>query len=382
MRTLEPVEIAAFLAGVLERHGGLAEVRPDGGLQVLLGADLQAATALPESASLRVMGAAAAGELPLPLEARAVRWCLDAVSDRGRRAAVRLPGVRPRATGVAEAVQARFSAGNCAVRGADVREHACRVLLLEFRYEAVGEERADGSLYLAYEPSLRTLSAPLAAALLRELAGAMPAPVLPAAGPLADIAAAVTPHARTLLRARLEPLRGSLAGRMARDAQRLLDYHDTMLRETQARARRAPAEALAAKTAAIVRRRDEKIRELAFRYRLAVRWSLASVLEVGYQATVCDLLLLRRRREIRLSLPWDPILHEVPPRACQGCGEPALTFQACDEHGHLTCTSCTSPCARCGRSACKACHPAGCRACRAPVDTGRGAPGDLAADAE
>jgi hypothetical protein len=378
-RPLEPGQVAAFLGAVLEREGALAEAQPDGGLAAMLAPDLQARTGLPEAATLRVLGAAGPGELPLPLESRAVQWCLDAACGRGRQSSVRLPGVRPRASGVADAVRSRFSAGNCALRGAVTREHALGVLVLEFRYQALGEERAEGSVYLAYEPWLRIVSAPLAGALLQELPGAEPAAFRCELATVEAAAAAAAPHARTLVRAGLEGLRTSLAARMARDAQRLVAYHETMLREHGRRGRaradagRAGAEAALAdadaraeaKAAAITRRRDEKLRELTFRYGVTVRWSLASVLEVGYPVSACELVLLRRRREIPVVLAWDPFLHDVAPIACQGCGEPGLAFQACDEAGHLTCRACCAPCRRCRKAACRGCHPGGCPGCAA-----------------
>ncbi len=357
-------EVASFLARVLEREGALAELDERGALGCLFPEELQAATGLPESATLRILGAARPGELALPLESRAVQWCLDSAGRRGRSAAARISGARPKARGVAEAVLAQFSATNCALRAAGTRVELFRAWVLEFRYEAVGEERSEGSLHVAFEPSLRSLSLPLASALLAELASAEPVEPAFAAAEVERAASAVAPHVRSLLAARLAPLRASLERRAARDAQRLLDYHETLLHEARKRARGPEATAaLASKIAAIERQRDEKMRELAFRYSVEVRYALSSILEVSYPVAISDLVLLRRRREIRLALPWDPFLRGVPPIACPACGEPALAFHACDEAGHLTCAACASPCRTCERVTCRACHPAGCRAC-------------------
>ncbi len=357
-------DAATFVAGVLEREGALAEVGGDGALACVLSGEVQGKTGLPESATVRILGVAGEGELALPLESRAVQWCLDAACARGRSAATRLANVRPKAQGVAEAVLAQFGATNGALRLAGTRVARFRAWILEFRYEAVGEERSEGSLHVACEPTLGSLSAPLAQALLGELASSEPAAPDFAPAEVERAAAAVERHARALLVRRLAPLRASLERRMERDAERLVEYHETLLGEARKRRRGSsdPA-ALEAKTAAILRQRDEKLRELAFRYAVEVRYALASILEVSYPVSVCDLVLLRRRREIPLALPWDPFLRGVPPITCRACGEPALSFHACDEEGHLTCATCASPCAACGRVTCRACHPQGCRSC-------------------
>jgi hypothetical protein len=94
-----------------------------------------------------------------------------------------------------------------------------------------------------------------------------------------------------------------------------------------------------------------------------VRYRLASALVLGYSAPVGDVVLLRRKREIPLALVWDPFLRELLPLRCGACGEPTLAFHACDEHGHLSCGRCASPCARCQRVTCRACTPLGCKVC-------------------
>lgn len=362
---LEPGDVAGFLGAVLEREGALAQVDSDGRLEVVLGPELQAATDLGESATLRLLANARAGEQALALESKAVQWCLESALARGSRACMAIPGVRPRASGVADAVLARFHARNCAVRDAVTRQHDARVLVLEFRYEAIGEERAEGSVHVACDPALRTMSAPLAAMLLAELARGSAGSPRVAATAVAAAAGAASRHAQRLLGERLQGLRRSLTARMARDAARITDYHETLLREGRKRARGVVNESREAKAQAILRSRDEKLRELALRYQVTVRWSLASVLEVAYPVSICEFLLLRRKREILVALPWDPFLQDVPGRICDGCGEPEFGFEACDEAGHLTCVACARACARCGKRACRTCHPDGCRGCGA-----------------
>ena len=360
--TLDP---AGFLARFVRREGGLAEQRSDGALECVLPAELCAATGLAEAPLLRLLAPAGMGETSLALEAPAVRACLERALARGRRAAARLdaPG-GGKAIGLADSLIARFTALNGSLRARGTRLVPLALELLEFRYQAVGEEREEGSVFVAFEPRLGLVSTALAEELLGRLASAEVARGAPESASLARSAQAVERHVQRVLRARLEPLRQRLSVRMARDAERIGAYYDTLLSEATRRRRAAKGlEASAEKIAAIRRQREEKLRELAFRYAVEVRTELASSLALTYPAPACDAVLLRKKREIALTLVRDPFLREVLPLLCCACGEPAFAFHACDEVGHLTCSTCAAPCARCARVTCRQCVPAGCKVC-------------------
>jgi hypothetical protein len=360
--TLDP---AAFLARFVQREGGLAEPRPDGALECVLPPELCAATGLAEAQRLRVMAPAGAGETSLALESPALRACLERALARGRRAAARLDApAGGKGTGLAEHVLGRFSALNGSLRARGTRLVPLAVELVELGYEAVGEEREEGSLFVACEPKLGLVSVALAGELLRRLSSAEAVRDAPDAAAAARAAEAVGRHAQRLLRARLEPLRQRLAVRMGSDAARIGAYYDTLLSEATRRRRAAKGLAASAeKTAAIRRQREEKLRELAFRYAVEVRLELASSLTLHYPASGCDAILLRKKRDIPLTLVRDPFLREVLPHLCRACGEPTFALHACDEAGHLTCATCAAPCATCSRVTCRQCVPAGCRVC-------------------
>ena len=360
--TLDPT---AYLARFVLREGGLAEQRPDGALECVLPPELRAATGLPEAPLLRLLAPAEEGETALALEAPALRACLELTLARGRCAAARLDTPSSgKANGLAEGLAARLTASNGTIRVRGTRVVSLALLLLEFRYEAVGEERQEGSIHVAYEPSLGLVSATLADELLRRLASAEAVAHLPEVGFVARSAEAVERHARRLLRTRLEPLRERLSVRLTRDAERIATYYDTLLSEATRRRRAAKGLAASAeKIDAIRRQREEKLRELSFRYAVEVRTELSSSLALGYSAPACDLVLLRRKREIPLTLVRDPFLREPLPFLCRACGEPTLAFHACDEAGHLTCSTCAAPCAKCERVTCRTCAPAGCKVC-------------------
>jgi hypothetical protein len=359
------VDPADFLARVVRREGGLAETNASGALECVLPPELRADTGLSEAPVLRLLAPAQDGETGLALESHALRACIDRVLARGRRASVRLaaPSASKHAS-LASALPERFGALNGTLRARGTRTVPLELELLEFRYEAVGEERQEGSVFVACERSLGLASVPLGQELLRRIAFAEPREDAPSETAVAESAALVARHARRVLEARLEPLRERLSVRMRRDAQRIAEYYDTL--SSEATRRRRAAKGLAAsmeKLTAIRSQRDEKLRELAFRYAVEVRTEIASALAVGCIAPACDVVFLRRKREIPLTLVRDPFLREPLPLVCRACGEPAFAFHACDEAGHLTCPRCAAPCSACARVTCRSCVPAGCKAC-------------------
>ena len=354
-----------FAARLLAREGALVESTDDGSLYTVLPADLSGALALPGTATLRFGAEAGDGEVAVPLESAAMQWCVEQAAGRGRLAAVRLP-VQASGRKAARTALNWFTALNGTLRPGDSTVGTLAVAVLEFRYEARSEERAQGSVFVAVEPGLGAVSAPLADALRRALVHAEPAAPPERPAELEALARAAEPVAREEILRRLEPYKRDRLRRLTADRERLVAYHDQLVAEASRR-RRGDAdtgeEALRAKVAAIARQRDEKLAELGERHAVSVRYAFSSALLVSYEATICELILRRRRREIPVRLAWDPFLRAPLPLACSGCRKPSLSFHACDAAGHLTCPECAARCSGCGRVTCRACHGPGCRAC-------------------
>jgi hypothetical protein len=168
---------------------------------------------------------------------------------------------------------------------------------------------------------------------------------------------------RAVIRERLAPFRARLSARLARDAARLVSYHQTLLEEAARRRGRGDPAAADSKAAAVVRARDETLAGLVARHGVTVRYGHPSILAVSYPSCACDLIVRRRQREIPLSILWDPILHAPLPVSCPACTLPMLSFHACDDAGHLSCATCAAPCAGCSRVSCRSCHPGRCPKC-------------------
>lgn len=363
--TVREASVVDFVKDLLTREGALVEKAPGDALFAVLPPPLRTALDMAESVSLRLFGETGEGEVGFPLESAGLQWCVDRAAARGRLVAVRLPalgaGIKPLST-----AQECFTALNGTVHAVDARMAELEVWLLEFRYEAHSEERAEGSVFVALEPGRGALSIPLADALLASLTRAQAVSLPERPIDFAALARRVEPSVRAEILRRLGPFREGRVRRLETDRARLLAYHDTLVDEA-ARRRTSDAhpgdEALRAKVDAIVRQRDVKLVELAERHSVRVRYVLSSALLARYEASVCELVLKRRRREIRVDLVWDPHLHGPLPLACDGCGMPSLSFHVCDEHGHMTCADCAARCPTCGRTTCRVCHGPGCRMC-------------------
>lgn len=366
------MSVADFVQRLLAREGALVEREDPGPLFAVLPPDLAKSLALPESVALRVCAEAGPGEVGWPLEAASLQWCVERAAARGRLAAVRLPASHGAAKPAHRWLD-HVTAMNATLRAGDAGLARIDAWVLEFRYEAHSEERAEGSVFVAAVPSSGALSAPLAEALLAELPRAEPGRMPEERPDLEAVARVAEPAARAEIVARLAPFRAARRERFAIDRERLVAYHDTLAAEA-ARRRGGVADAgeaaLRGKIDAVARQRDAKLAELAERHSVRVRYALSSALLASYEAPVCEIVLRRRSREIRFRLVWDPFLHGPLPLPCAGCGMPGLAFHACDEQGHLTCPLCAARCPRCARVTCRACHGPGCRVCSREEDTG------------
>ncbi|MGQ0615011.1 MAG: hypothetical protein ACT4PV_14855 [Planctomycetaceae bacterium] len=358
-------DIAGFAARLLEREGALVEPAGEGALFTLLPTALRGPLELPESAVLRVEGEARAGETPLALESRAMQWCVDRAVARGRRAAVRVPA-RPGAVKSGETAVNWLQTLNATVRHASVRTAELRVALLEFRYEARSEERAEGGVFVAVEPTFEAVSLPLARALRDALPDAEPVAWPPHPLDFDTMTRDADPTVRVEISRELDMFRKARLLRLEADRERLLAYHETLVAEASRR-RGGDADkgeaALRSKIAAVVRRRDERLAEIVERHSVHVGYTLASVLLVSYTACVHELTVRRRDREITVPIAFDPLLREPLPRICPACRLSHHAWHVCDEAGHLTCATCAARCGSCGRVTCRACHGPKCRGC-------------------
>jgi hypothetical protein len=355
--------VTAFLSRLLLREGAEIEPDEDDRLFAVLPPETSRALSVPEAATLCIGGEPAPGEVPFPLEGAGVSWCLDRALSRGRVAAARL-GVRSGTSHSRLSEAERRTSLLNATRGeGDVVLGEVAIAVLEFSYEARSEERASGAVHLALDLEGGAPSLALAEAIRGHVPHAAPAPLRVPEDALRAAVDRAFPCALAEATRRLEPFRRQCAARMLVERRRVVEYHDRLVREAASRRRSSlgvgEAE-VAARRDAVVRQREERLRELEDRHAVEVVVAPASVLVVRYESASCRLVVRRRRREIPFPVRWDPVLGEFLGPPCAACSRPTLTVAACDDAGHLTCAACSARCGRCDRARCRACSPGGC----------------------
>jgi hypothetical protein len=147
--------------------------------------------------------------------------------------------------------------------------------------------------------------------------------------------------------------RASVHRRRDRDRERIGEYFDSLVADTQASRRTIATEVRQARVDHLQAERERMLADLDTRY--AVRLVLAPAAIVRATAAVARVTLRIRRRKVAgslvLQIPADTRhLDRLP---CAGCAQTTLRPVFCDDHLHVLCEAC-APSAQ-GRPRCPAC---------------------------
>lgn len=315
-----------FAAELLEHEGAVVEPRGPG-LDVLLPSELAGRLGWQEETHL-VPRASEEGEAArcVGYGTTGLEQLLDLGKLRGSIVCFRLeiapPAMRDLAADARRSL--RFHAKGPIGFGSSIRSFAS-YLRLHYVYEAVSEESREGLCSFAVNES--TLAA-------------LPADFIPAgdpslilrpggveAGPGAQrvervLQAAHREACRESLR-HLAAFLASLDRRRARDRDRLHAYYESLAEEIHLRKGRGrpPGEARVEERMAALRAEfDRKIRDLDVRYAVRVRVRPAAIERITMPILQCACDLRWKRAERAVPVVWNPILHDIEPLACDGCG--------------------------------------------------------------
>jgi hypothetical protein len=256
-----------------------------------------------------------------------------------------------------------------------------RYLVMDFRASAVSDDKRD---------FMPRVSVNLAT-------GALPDAVLTALGPAIDSSSfdddttalpgaddlpAMWDRARVIglisralplrLDAALSPFIKGMRRRLARDEDRLHQYHNDLHHEAMTRMLALPkADPKRAReeqrAEAIGREYRAKLDDLARQYatRVTVEWvqTLELVMPV-YRFTV---QIRRRKADRTIWLDWNPLARRLEPPVCEATAGMERPRLVCDDALHLVVPAGLAPCSGCGRAFCRACHAAACPKCGAGV---------------
>ena len=156
------------------------------------------------------------------------------------------------------------------------------------------------------------------------------------------------------------------------DEARLNEYYQELERDLQHRLAGASADrraSLEEKLAAVRRERQQKLADVAERYRVKLNLTLLNLLVIQQPKLVVPLNIENRTTQIGVYAVWDPLLHQLEPLACQVCGEPGQRIYLC-YNGHLAHQECLAPaCMDCKRVFCRHCSDevGECDVCHGPL---------------
>lgn len=282
----------------------------------------------------------------------------------GPTAAVRMP---PRSLGrsMEEVIERHFVTLNATFRLVGAQETWRDYWLWSFATVAEADERREGVVHVAVSSRGAVVDG-LAERLVAQ------APGWPELGPEAGRGeakaealaglyplAAMAAHAE--LEARTDSFRRGVRRRLRRDAARIDAYFGDLHGEMEAeiRRRRLTGEAREIrreKQAQLQREAESKRSALRDKYRLRLRVQPFALLLARLPVLRCDLLVRRRKKELRLEVDSNGLTGRLDPLACQACGAPTLELGFCDEALHRLCGPCLDDSDGRGRRNCPCCQ--------------------------
>ena len=168
----------------------------------------------------------------------------------------------------------------------------------------------------------------------------------------------------------LGPFIMGLQRRLARDQDRLHQYHNELHRTAMSRAIALPEGdpkrlREEQRAAAVAREYGAKLEDLARQYATRVRIEWVQTLELIMPVHRLSVQIRRRKADRTLLLDWNPLARRLESPVCEATWSTERPRLVCDDALHLVVATALGPCSGCGRPYCRACHPAACPKCSA-----------------
>ncbi len=379
-----------FVADLLRHEGALVEAIDPDGLEVLAPPPVQAALGLDELAHLGFGGTLPPGAQRVGMEADWLDRFAQVLGPQGRWAR-RVLSAPSRSPADPELVLAQeLVLDNATFRLLDVSPAWTRYLVLDFRVSAVSDDKRDFTLRLGINLATGALPDAVLATLAPMLDA--PAPGGMASGDkgvdlvLPDDAELPTPWERARLMSlvaralpprvetALAPFVKGLRRRLARDGNRLHDYHNDLHREAVRRTLTLPEgdprrRREEQRTEAIGREYRAKLDDLARQYATRITADWVQTLELVMPVRRFTVQIRRRKADRTIQLDWNPLARQLEPPMCEWRASAERPRLVCDDALHLVIPAGLAPCAGCGRAYCRMCHSERCPKCGAVENT-------------
>jgi len=379
-----------FVADLLRHEGALVEAIDPDGLEVLAPPPVQAALGLGELARLGFGGTLPPGAQRVGMEADWLDRFAQVLGPQGRWAR-RVLSAPSRSPADPELVLAQeLVLDNATFRLLDVSPAWTRYLMLDFRVSAVSDDKRDFTLRLSINLATGALPDAVLAALAPMLDAPAPGGVASSDrgddGMLPDDAELPAPWERARLMSlvaralpprvdtALEPFVKGLRRRLARDENRLHDYHNDLHREAMRRTLTLPEgdprrRREEQRTEAIGREYRAKLDDLARQYATRITADWVQTLELVMPVQRFTVQIRRRKADRTIQLDWNPLARQLEPSMCEWRASAERPRLVCDDALHLVIPAGLASCAGCGRAYCRTCHSERCPKCGAVETT-------------
>jgi hypothetical protein len=384
-------ELQDFVAELLERHGAAVETLEAGGLEVLVPQPLQETLGFAELAQLSFGANRPSHAIPIGLEGDWLERFGALLGEHGRWAERQLT-----LTGAAEApsdpervLDRALDLPNSVWRFQGMTAAVARCLMLAFRYSSLSDEKREGLVWVGFNLStgavLDEVMAAMRPVLAREQWQAPDSATRLGAGPRWEPAVLQSRVRRLLehrLRLELEPFLCATRRRLARDQNRVHEYHEDLrgtsmkrlaaLSGAQGEKPEADRRREQSRVAAIEREYQSKLDDLRHHYAMRVVVEWVQALELYLPVQRFDVLIRRRKGERSIRLDWHPLVRTAEPAPCDWGLGMERTRLVCDDKLHLTDPAGQAACRSCAKQRCRACHPARCPRCGSVAKRGDG----------
>ena len=370
---LEAGRMHGFVASLLAESGGLVEPLDPDGLAVLAPPDLQRALGIGEFSRFGFGASLPDGAQRIGIESDWLERFARVVGARGRwHRQTRLPASR-KLPEFAALLERELLLDNASFRLLDARPAWTRYLLVEARYTALSEEKREGIVTLALNLATGAMPEPGFALFGSDETDDAAPPdeaALPPDWDRARLLAQVQRAVPWRVQAALAPFVAGLRRRLARDLDRLHDYHNDLHREAAERAALAregdaARQREAQRMAAIGQEYRAKLDDLAHKYalRITAQWLRAQELVAPVQRLTVQ--IRRRKAERMMTLDWNTLARRLEQPPCKASWSSERPRLVCDDALHLVSLPGLAPCPGCARVWCRACH-ARCPKCATP----------------
>lgn len=368
----EPGRLQHFAAALFAAEGALVEPLDPDGIAVLAPASVQAALGVEELARFGFGPTLPEQAQRIAIEGAWLERFAALLGPRGR-GGQRVLAADARGPSDPEAMLTReLILDNAVFRLQTATSALTRYRVFTFRYTAIADDKREGLLRLGVNLGTGALLDTALAAMDRAPDGAAPPrdAELPADWPAERLAARLDRAVAARLDLALAPFLDTIRRRVARDQERLHDYHNDLHRDALRKAAALPSgdparERAEHRAAAIAREYAARIANLSRQYavRVSLAWEQTETLLAP--VTRLSVLIRRRKAERAVAMDWNPFQRRLEPPPAEDTLGPEPARLACDAALHLVSARGLDPCPGCGKAWCRACDPGRCPRCGA-----------------